>query len=173
MNEMKKYMQIVECGCMDNAPSVGEPTVERQMSMTVNMNAQGTEQVKDLIDLFSKQHSDISDKDDEDEHLPTTMSDDDSSIIMRLAGVKEAAKTQDENSGGFNRATTSPDPEEYDIDAIIRDGDDLNRPKRGYAKSQDGDNPMSVKNESLKETFRARFRELYSQIKESSSKKRA
>ena len=40
--------------------------------------------------------------------------------------------------------SNSPDEQEMDLDAVIASGDDLNRSKKQYAASADGDNPMKA-----------------------------
>ena len=172
MNEMKKFMDIVECG-YGGEVSQSEPTSNhRPMSMTINMNAEGADQVNDLIDLFSAKGKPTKVASNDDDEVGFDMDTDDSAVIMRLAGVKESSKDGKEISGGFDSTNTSPDQQEYDLDSVIRDGDDMHRTKRGYAKSQDGDNPMAVKR-SLEETFKDRLQSLYKQIKETSKNKRA
>jgi hypothetical protein len=50
-----------------------------------------------------------------------------------------------------------PDPQYGDMSDAIPDGNDLNRKKKAYAATQDGDNPMAV--EAIKATLMAALQE--------------
>lgn len=169
--DMKKLLNIVsgttqlnesinECGSdMPPAPQTNP------MNMSVNVSAQGIDQIRDLMGLFK-------DKDGEQPVQVPNVSgeittvpdrDDDADMIMKLAGVRKESVT-----GGFDKATTMPDEEVQDVDAVVRSGNDLNRSKDAYAKAEDGDNPMAVHNKKkMEEGIRSRLRELYQEIKES------
>ena len=46
-------------------------------------------------------------------------------------------------------ASTSPNVSQKDISASIPNGDDLHKMKKGYARSQPGDNPRAVEESDL------------------------
>lgn len=150
---------ITECGCDGNpAPAAPAPQVN-PMSMTVNMNAQGIDQIKDLMGLFA--HEETPAQPVQIQGPTEPMDSDSTNMIMKLAGVKGESA-----SGGFDKATTAPDEEIKGIEDVIPSGNDLNRAKNAYPKAQDGDNAMAVKKERMEETIRARLKELYAQISE-------
>ena len=169
--DMKKLLSIVsekpqlnesinECGGdMPPAPQINP------MNMSVSVNAQGIDQIKDLMGLFKYEK-------EAGHGMPavsgeiTTIPDrdDDADMIMKLAGVRKESVT-----GGFDKATTAPNEEEHDVEAVLRSGNDLNRSKGAYAAAEDGDNAMAVSDtkKKMEEGIRARLRELYQEIKES------
>ena len=168
--DMKKLLNIVsektqlnesinECGGdMPPAPQINP------MNMSVSVNAQGIDQIKDLMGLFKYEK-------DAEHAMPSVSGeittipdrDDDADMIMKLAGVRKESVT-----GGFDKSSTAPNEEEYDVDTVIRSGNDLNRSKGSYAAAEDGDNPMAVHDKKkMEEGIRARLRELYQGIKES------
>ena len=56
------------------------------------------------------------------------------------------AKTLDEEAVEEGDYANEPDPQYGDMSDAIPDGNDLNRKKKSYAATQDGDNPMAVEN---------------------------
>ena len=48
------------------------------------------------------------------------------------------------DDGGFSDATTEPNAKYGDMSDAIPDGNDLNRKKKSYPATADGDNPMAV-----------------------------
>lgn len=171
--DMKKLLSIVsgtqqlnesinECGEMPPAAPQTNP-----MSMSVNVNAQGIDQIKDLMGLFRNEDAgqvpNVAGEITKIAPLPAEP-DDSSDMIMKLAGVRKESVT-----GEFDKATTAPDEVEYDVDSLVHDGNDLNRSKGTYDKAQDGDNAMAVHatKKKMEEGIRNRLRELYQEIKES------
>lgn len=176
--DMKKLLTIVsgkekqqinestiECNGM---PSIqGQPTTP-PVTMNINMNAQGVDQIKELIKLVNGG--------DQSMTIPTSITpapaapqaasemppqaepeadDSELSDIMKLAG-------QEKEQEAF-----ANEPEELlgDINLAVADGDDLHRSKQQFRKAQDGDNPMAA------EGIRAQLDKLYQQIKEGKKSK--
>ena len=155
---------IVECGEMPPAPSQPNP-----MNMRVNVNAQGIDQIKELMGLFKNEGGESSQNVAGEittiAPLPAQANQDDSSdMIMKLAGLRKESVT-----GEFDKASTQPEEDEYNVNALVHDGNDLNREKGAYPKSQDGDNAMAVHatKKKMEESIRSRLKELYNEIKES------
>lgn len=88
---------------------------KQPVTMTVNMNASGADQIKELLKL-------ISGAEDESKEIP---------LQIAMAPNEELAN--------------SPDERISDIDAVLASGDDLHKSKRSYSdKPFRGDNPMAV-----------------------------
>ena len=59
----------------------------------------------------------------------------------------------------FGNSLGDSEPEYMDMDAAIRDGNDLNKPKKSFSgKPYRGDNPMAAGAYESKETLRANIR---------------
>lgn len=102
------------CGTPMNMPAAQEPP-KQPVTMTVNMNASGSDQIKELLKLISGA-----------EEQPTEMP------------VKIAMNPEEE-------LANSPDEKYADIADIIASGDDLHKAKKSYSdKPFRGDNPMAV-----------------------------
>lgn len=152
---------IEECGMVDEAPMPAmappAPEMDKGNPVTVNvsMNASGKEHVADLLDMMKnaglggaepvsakmlsprmdmERLSDIVDEpgfDDKEEPLPSDEPD------------MEEVEDEIEVEGDY---ANEPDPQYGDMSDAIPDGDDLNRKKKAYPATQDGDNPMAVEN---------------------------
>jgi hypothetical protein len=124
-----------ECG-MDSMPhgmmGMGAPKHPDSVTMNLSMNGSGAGGIRDLMDILRNLEN-------RDEHSHDMSGGADAMII----GVGE-----EQNDGGFQSSTTSPDQEISDPDVMTHNGGDLNRQKQQYAKAQDGDNAMAV-SESL------------------------
>ena len=65
--------------------------------------------------------------------------------LARLAGLAvQEDDVEEAADGGFADATTEPSPRYGDMSDAIPDGNDLNRKKKSYPATADGDNPMAV-----------------------------
>jgi hypothetical protein len=65
--------------------------------------------------------------------------------IAQLSGVAAPQEMETEaDDGGFSDATTEPNAKYGDMSDAIPDGNDLNRKKKSYPATADGDNPMAV-----------------------------
>ena len=125
-------IQSEECGAMP--PMTPSTPPSTPPSMSVNLNAQGMDGIKDLMQLFSKVNPDMMPKND----VPMpTMTD----PIIKIGAVKTAepnkmlAKPEEswENE---------PDEEYKGMDAAIRSGNDIHKSKKTFPKVAGGDNPM-------------------------------
>ena len=147
---------IEECGMVDEAPMPAmtppAPEMDKGNPVTVNvsMNASGKEHVADLLDMMknaglggaepvgAKMMSPRMDM----ERLSGIMDEpgfDDKE--MPLPRDDEEIEDEIEIEGDY---ANEPDPEYGDMSDAIPDGNDLNRKKKAYAATQDGDNPMAV-----------------------------
>jgi hypothetical protein len=124
---------VEECGMpgMDNMPHgmMGTPKQSDSVTMNVSMNGSGAGGIRDLMSILKNIEQGAPEHDHDADDV--------------LVGVGE-----EQGDGNFSKATTTPNPETSTPDDVIRAGDDLNRSKDMYAKSQDGDNAMAV-NEGL------------------------
>ena len=148
-------IQSEECGAMPPMTSSTPPSTPP--SMSVNLNAQGMDGIKDLMQLFSKVNPDMMPKND----VPMpTMTD----PIIKIGAVKTAepnkmlAKPEE-------AWDNEPDEEYKGMDAVIRTGNDLNRPKKTFPKVAGGDNPMQ-RMESQDELIKSIEAQLKSQLEE-------
>jgi len=67
--------------------------------------------------------------------------------IASLSGVSAPEGMETEaDDGGFSNATTEPNAQYGDMSDAIPDGNDLNRKKKAYPATADGDNPMAIEN---------------------------
>jgi hypothetical protein len=67
--------------------------------------------------------------------------------IASLSGVSAPQEMETEaDDGGFSNATTEPNAQYGDMSDAIPDGNDLNRKKKAYPATADGDNPMAIEN---------------------------
>lgn len=176
MNFNELYKKIAE---IDSRPleECGEPmgmsaphsAPATPPSMSVNLNAQGMSGIEDLLKLITKVNP-------TEPAAPTAApalspspqgpmgrnpADDMKSFISKISpdSMNKPKQLPAPEEEGFQDATTSPDPEYKDIDAVTGSGNDLLKSKKMYPKAQDGDNPMAVEAEELL----ARLKEKYSQ----------
>jgi hypothetical protein len=63
--------------------------------------------------------------------------------LARLAGMSGSSDIDVDEAGDY---ANEPDPQYGDMSDAIPDGNDLNRKKKAYPATQDGDNPMAVEN---------------------------
>jgi hypothetical protein len=148
-------IQSEECGAMP--PMTPSTPPATPPSMSVNLNAQGMDGIKDLMQLFSKVNPDMMPKNDAP--MPT-MTD----PIIKIGAVKTAepnkmlAKPEEswENE---------PDEEYKGMDAAIRSGNDIHKSKKTFPKVAGGDNPMQ-RMESQDELVKSIEAQLKSQLEE-------
>ena len=148
---------VQECGDMPPAPMTPP---KQPMSMTVNLNAQGEEDISSLMRLLTKVNPDMMPK-GADVPLPSvgpeltvggpapkvsSPADDIKGDMMKLLPLDDSEDNEKEE--GFQDATTAPDPEYKGIDAVTHDGNDLNKSKKTFPKVAGGDNPMQKAEES-------------------------
>ena len=158
---------VSECGDMPPAPMSPQT---QPMTMTVNLNAQGEEDISSLMRLLTKVNPDMMPKSAE-APLPSISSgpeltiggpgakisspaDDIKGDMMKLLPLDDAEENEKEED--FRDATTQPDPEYKDVDAMTHDGNDLNKSKKTFPKVAGGDNPMQkTESEDLLSQIRA------------------
>jgi len=63
--------------------------------------------------------------------------------LARLAAISGSSDTDVDEAGDY---ANEPNPQYGDMSDAIPDGNDLNRKKKSYPATQDGDNPMAVEN---------------------------
>lgn len=167
--------QVQECGepmgmsGMSGMPAPGSAPVTPP-SMSVNLNAQGMDNIESLLKLMTKVNPDMMPKTD----MPMPSMTD---PVIKIGGADKPAmpplkmlpdldhddehgeepggdiddmddmddKPEEEAAdGGFGSATTGPKVVQKDISASVPNGNDMHREKRGYARAQPGDNPRAV-----------------------------
>ena len=196
---MKKLLGIVsdkaqlnesvnECGAM---PAPMNSPVTPPVSMNVTMNAQGVDQIKELLGLMnSADAARIS----EPMAMPApgmpigapapapAVKEPGMADLIKLTAEPKPAETGEE--GGEEPApkgemkqvadevrdmadtlANAPDEQYSDVDAVTASGDDMHREKQQYKRAQPGDNPMAA------ETIKSDLMKLYHQIKEAKEKK--
>jgi hypothetical protein len=154
--------KIEECGMpMPASPSTTPPT------MSVNLNAQGLDDIAELMKLMTKVNPEMMPKNDMP--LPS-MTDPVFKIASTPSPGDEMARLRDKMlpppddmddeqedesvTGGFDSASTSPDEKISDFKAAIPNGNDLHKEKKMYPRSQPGDNPRAVESTELVDRLR-------------------
>lgn len=153
---------IEECG-MTEMPAIAPPAPEQHegnpVTVNVSMNASGKEHVADLLDMMKNaglggaepvSAKTLSPRMDM-ERLSAMMDEPDME-----ADEPEMEEVEDEIEVEGDYAN-EPDAQYGDMSDAIPDGNDLNRKKKAYAATQDGDNPMAV--EAIKSTLMAALQE--------------
>jgi hypothetical protein len=141
---------IVECGDMPPAPMTPPVT------MNVSLNAQGIDQIKDLLGLMHRAEGEMTPPPMQMPMALPTPKSDDLGDIVKIAGLKNPEKEES--------YANEPEEEYGDMDDAVPNGDDLHKSKKMFKKAQDGDNPMAV------ESIRAMLDARYKQIKEGKEK---
>ena len=169
-----KESAVQECGEM---PPVAGQAPHSPMSMTVNLNAQGEEDISSLMRLLTKVNPDMMPQGDTP--LPglssgpelsiggpgpkvSSPADDIKGDMMKLLPLDEPKDLDqaggdegedefgDEEDGPEDEAyANEPDPKMGDVDDMTHDGNDLNKSKGTYPKVAGGDNPMQKVKEEL------------------------
>ena len=152
---------IEECGAMPaNMPAMPP---KQPMSMTVNLNAQGEEDISSLMRLLTKVNPDMMPK-GADVPMPSvgpeltiggpgpkmsSPADDIKGDMMKLLPLDKEADEKKEKEEGFQDATTEPDPEYKDVDYMVNKiSGGLGKKQGTYPKVAGGDNPMQKAEES-------------------------
>ena len=143
---------VQECGEMPPAPT-GAPT--QPMTMSVNLNAQGEEDISSLMRLLTKVNPDMMPKGAE-APLPSVGPE----LTIGGPGAKVSSPS-DAIKGDMMKLlplddekeeeayANEPDEMNAGIDAVTHDGNDLNKAKGTYPKVAGGDNPMQKVKEEL------------------------
>lgn len=146
-----------ECGAMPtpNMPAQA-PQETPPPSMTVNLNAQGLDNIESMMKLFQKVNPDMMPKEPaNDMSFGTTpaimqVTPSDQKPINKLLpdlsdepSVDSPGDPRSQETGRKSEAwNNEPDEQMHDLDSLIRNGDDLHKKKGTYPKVAGGDNPM-------------------------------
>lgn len=139
----------VEENCGSSMPVAPQTPPTMPPSMSVNLNAQGMDNIEDLLKLITKVNSSMpaspSPMPALDAPAPkmSGAADDMKSFITKLGPMDEPEKED------FSDATTHPEPEIKDISASIPSGDDLHKKKTMHKAAAGGDNPMAMEDIKL------------------------
>jgi len=140
---------------MPNMPSKAE---EPPPSMSVNLNAQGLDNIEELLQLIMKVNPDAA-KDGAPsmgmpslpplKMLPHDEPDgDEMPMPMKLGMDKDKEEA-------FGNSMQDSEPETMDVDAVMHDGDDLHKKKDMFKAAAGGDNPMAAEGTDLRAQIRA------------------
>lgn len=160
--DMKKLLNIVsenktneECG-MPMAQMPQEPYTP-PMTMSVNMNANGADQIKDLLQLLSKQAEEPMPTMIIPPAIPAPTNDNPTDKIAGLLGTPKHARKP--NSFPEEEFANEPDEKYSDHKLMTKDlSGGINREKKMFKAAQRGDNAMSV--ESIRDQLDRRYREI-------------
>lgn len=188
---------VTECppeGPMGMNPSTPETSPP---SMSINMNAQGMDNISDILKLIAKVNPDTEAPADASlpslgampsltppgpkigglgnldsgplKMLPDLDSDEGpgeepKTIDIKMGGddmddngsEEEPGQDDDNEKEAFANSVNDSEPEVGDIDDVVRDGNDLNKPKKSFSdKPYRGDNPMAAESTDLRSQIRA------------------
>lgn len=191
---------VEECGePMPMTPTMGEQTPPpAHPSMSVNLNAQGMDNIESLMQLMTKVNPDminqpqggmppmpsltppgpsissIGDLGNLDAGPLKMLPDMDGDNDKMPGGEKDHAEPDADNMGGpsdndadnmdldkkdekesFANSLDDSEPEEMEIDALIRNGDDLHKQKSMHKAAAGGDNAMAAESTDLRNQIRA------------------
>lgn len=128
VSEKVEAEQNEECGMPMSTPTPTPP--QNPVTMTVNMNAQGSDQIKELLKLIT------SAEEKGEMEMP---------LQIAMSPEEELAN--------------SPDEKVADVGAVVASGDDLHKAKKSFSdKPFRGDNPMAI--ETLKQELAARYKQI-------------
>jgi hypothetical protein len=163
---MKKLIEsmdhIEECGMsegpMGAMPSLPAPEQHEgnPVTVNVNMNASGKEHVADLLDMMKNAGLGGAEPVSAKMLSPRMDMERLSAMMGEPEDEPEMEEVDDEIEVEGDYAN-EPDAQYGDMSDAIPDGNDLNRKKKSYAATQDGDNPMAV--EAIKATLMAALQE--------------
>ena len=175
VNDMKTILESMqECGSPMMAGQEMPMASEGGQPVTVSITASGKDNVSDLIAMM-QDAAGITQMGpavtDEPTMLPAPDSDDQE---MDMATMRDMIVGPKDDEPTEENYANSPDPEYGDMSDVIPDGNDLNRKKKAYPATQDGDNPMAVEDDSddtsklearIKEELKAALEGKYSKKK--------
>lgn len=169
MAELDASKAVEECGMPMNTPAPSAPPAVPP-SMSINLNAQGLDNIESLMKLITKVNPDTMGAKDATLPMltaePSMASLRDKVIPKPEMGIADSdidptdndIDPEEESFG--NAPDGAPEPEIKPMSAAIPNGDDLNRKKSQYPATQLGDNPMAV--ESIKAQLEALLAEIKS-----------
>lgn len=143
--DMKKFISIVNEECVQQAQPQAPQT---PISMNVNMNAQGTDQIRELLKLLNPQA--------ETQAQPEIIK-----IPDMTAGFTiDKSSLEDQQDEGQYDASTTPDEEYQDTNYMTKDmSGGMNRQKKMSKHSyKQGDNPMAM--EKIKQELLAQYKKM-------------
>ena len=126
---------VAECPPDMSAPVATPATPEP--SMSVNMNAQGLNNIADLIKLIAKA--------EEEADLPAGIS---TPVMPPMGAPLPTLDMADDDKK--DEWSNEPDEVVGDVDDVVIKGNDLHKSKRTYPKVAGGDNPMAMEGEELR-----------------------
>ena len=136
-------LPIIECGDMPSG-MMGMREQPDNVTMNVSMNGTGAGGIRDLMSILKN----IEDGAEPQHNHPADM----------IVGVEEPEMEED-TDGGFQSATTEPNPETAGIDAVTRTGNDLASKGDEAPKANGGGNPF------VKEGLMSQLADLYKEVK--------
>ena len=169
---------VAECGM---PPMMGGMPSSPPVTMNVSVNASGTENIRDLLDLLkggdmmggdavSGPVGAVLSIDGEEEHgeeenpldMLTRDDDDRGEEDGKMFGDEEEVE-EEADGAGFDRASTTPDPQTAPLGAAFPKGNDMHS-KAGneVPKVNGGGNPYTVTSESLKSQLHNLYQEVRS-----------
>lgn len=179
--KVKEDGSVEECG-MGYTPEMHDDN-SQPPSMSVNINAQGMDDIADLMQLLTKVNPDMQKPEmpapismpapmptampplkmlpdlDKEEAAPTDSDDtDDDDDIMTHLNKKlkpfddQQSKDKDE---AFANSVGDSEPDNGEMNDLIRDGDDLHKKKSMHKAAAGGDNAMAAESGDLRAQIRA------------------
>lgn len=162
------------CGGMPSTPSTPPTTPP---SMSINMNAQGMENIADILKLIAKVNPDAAPKDAGLPSMsapPSIMSIKPAEPPMKMLPDLSDEPENDEKTIKIDMDkkkeewANEPDEKIADLDAAIPNGDDLHKKKGTYPKVAGGDNPMQrMEGADLRAQIRAELMQRLEEAKKS------
>ena len=196
---------VDECGPMGMTPPMADQTPPpAHPSMSVNLNAQGMDNIESLMKLMTKVNPDminqpqggmppmpsltgpgpsiasikpelpplkmLPDLDADNDDMPGGEKD------MEIKGLDQDGdgdhdmddhdmEKKKDKEEAFGNSLGDSEPEEMDIDAAIRDGDDLHKKKSMHRAAAGGDNAMAAESTDLRASIRAELQQRLAEAK--------
>ena len=139
---------VEECGMDMPGDMVHPPKQSDSVTMNVSMNGSGAGGIKDLMQILR--------------NIESGASHDDDSADKLLGSDKDIAFGEEQATGGFDQASTSPSTVTLDIDSVTQTGNDLaSHGGNEVEKVNGGGNPYT----NIGEGLQRRLYDLYTEIK--------
>jgi hypothetical protein len=209
---------VPECGdAMSMTPPMADKPAVPEPSMSLNLNAQGMDNIESLMKLMTKVNPDminqpdggmppmpsltppgpsissigdlgnldagplkmLPDMDSDNDNKPggemdlPPDHDKDHALVKALDKDGDGdhdmddhdAEKKKEKEEAFANSLDDSDPEEMDMDALIRNGDDLHKQKSMHKAAAGGDNPMRAEGTDLRAQIRAELQQRLAEAK--------
>lgn len=187
----KKY-QVKEDGTVEECPmSPMSMDMDKSdtppPSMSVNLNAQGLDDIAELMKLMTKVNPDMINQPSDNMPPMPSMGMEPSITAIKpamppLKMLPDLDADNDDMPGGekdmsdepgmkkdkeeaFGNSLDSSEPETMDMDAAIRDGDDLHKKKSMHRAAAGGDNAMAAESTDLRSQIRAELQRRLAEAK--------